>query len=42
MNAHSGEVLYEKNPDQLRPPASTEKLLTALVVAESGDLERVV
>ena len=42
VNAHSGEVLYEKNPDQLRPPASTEKLLTALVVAESGDLERVV
>jgi D-alanyl-D-alanine carboxypeptidase (penicillin-binding protein 5/6) len=42
VNAHSGEVLYEKNPDQLRPPASTEKLLTALVVAESGDLERIV
>jgi D-alanyl-D-alanine carboxypeptidase (penicillin-binding protein 5/6) len=40
INAQSGEVLYEKNPDQLRPPASTEKLLTALVVAESGDLER--
>ena len=40
INAHSGEVLYEKNPDQLRAPASTEKLLTALVVAESGDLER--
>jgi D-alanyl-D-alanine carboxypeptidase (penicillin-binding protein 5/6) len=34
--------LYEKNPDQLRPPASTEKLLTALVVAESGDLDRIV
>jgi len=42
VNAHSGEVLYEKNPDQLRPPASTEKLLTALVVAESGDLDRIV
>src|ERR1043166_6928641 len=25
INAHSGDVLYEKNPDQLRSPASTEK-----------------
>ena len=40
INAHSGEVLYEKNPDQMRPPASTEKLLTALIVAESGYLDR--
>ncbi len=42
INAHSGEVLYEKNPDQMRPPASTEKLLTALIVAESGYLDRAV
>jgi D-alanyl-D-alanine carboxypeptidase (penicillin-binding protein 5/6) len=40
INAHGGEVLYEKNADQMRPPASTEKLLTALIIAESGDLER--
>src|SRR5205807_4894465 len=40
VNAHSGDVLYEKNADQMRPPASTEKLLTALVVAESGALDR--
>lgn len=40
VDAHSGNVLYEKNPDQLRAPASTTKLLTALLVAESGDLER--
>jgi len=40
INARSGEVLYEKNPDQLRPPASTEKLLTALIIAETGYLDR--
>src|SRR6266702_4536893 len=40
INAHSGEVLYEKNPDQMRPPASTEKLLTALIIAEGGYLDR--
>src|SRR6266700_6835623 len=40
INAHSGEVLYEKNPDQMRPPASTEKLLTALLIAESAYLDR--
>src|SRR5438552_3673588 len=42
INAHSGDVLYEKNPDQMRPPASTEKLLTALIIAESGYLDRAV
>jgi D-alanyl-D-alanine carboxypeptidase (penicillin-binding protein 5/6) len=37
-DAVTGRVLYEKNADQLRPVASTQKLLTALVIAESGDL----
>jgi len=40
VDAHNGEVLYEKNPDQLRAPASTTKLLTALIIAESGELDR--
>jgi D-alanyl-D-alanine carboxypeptidase (penicillin-binding protein 5/6) len=40
VDANSGKILYEKNPDQIRPPASTQKLLTALVVAESGFLDR--
>ena len=40
VNAHNGQVLYEKNPDQLRAPASTTKLLTALIIAETGDLDR--
>ena len=40
VDANSGKILYEKNADQIRPPASTQKLLTALVVAESGFLDR--
>src|SRR2546423_1181362 len=40
INASNGEVLYEKNPDQIRAPASTTKLLTGLIVAESGYLDR--
>ncbi len=40
IDVHSGQVLYEKNPDQIRAPASTTKLLTGLIVAESGNLER--
>jgi serine-type D-Ala-D-Ala carboxypeptidase (penicillin-binding protein 5/6) len=39
VDARSGEVLHEKNADNLRPVASTQKLLTALIVAESGDLD---
>ena len=40
INVSNGEVLYEKNPDQIRAPASTTKLLTGLIVAESGGLDR--
>jgi len=40
IDAKTGHVLYEKNPDEHRPPASTQKLLTSLIVAESGDLDR--
>src|SRR6266480_18753 len=40
INVSNGQVLYEKNPDQVRAPASTTKLLTGLIVAESGNLER--
>jgi D-alanyl-D-alanine carboxypeptidase (penicillin-binding protein 5/6) len=42
VDANSGKILYEKNPDQIRPAASTQKLLTALIVAESGFLDRAV
>lgn len=40
LDARSGEVLYEKNADQHRPPASTQKLLTSLIVAEAGNLDK--
>ncbi len=40
INASSGQVLYEKNADAMRAPASTTKLLTGLIVAESGSLDR--
>ena len=40
VDANSGRILYEKNADQVRPPASTQKLLTALIVAETGFLDR--
>lgn len=40
VDARSGEVLYEKNADASRAPASTQKLLTALIIAERGYLDR--
>ena len=39
QDVRSGEILYEKNADAPRPAASTQKLLTALIVAESGFLD---
>ncbi len=39
-DVRSGEVLYEKNADAPRAAASTQKLLTALIVAESGYLDQ--
>ena len=40
VDARTGAVLHEKNADQPRPAASTQKLLTALVIAETGYLDR--
>ena len=40
IDARTGEIFYEKNADAPRPPASTQKLLTALIVAERGFLDR--
>ena len=42
MDAYTGEILYAKNPDQRLYPASTTKILTALLVIEAGDLDRLV
>ena len=42
IDAKTGEVLYQKNAFQLRAPASTTKILTAILAIESGHLEDVV
>ena len=39
-DANSPHILYSKNPDEQRPPASTQKLLTALIIVQSGNLDR--
>ena len=38
IDARTGDVLYEKDADARRPIASTTKLITALIIAESGNL----
>lgn len=38
----SEDVLFEKNPDKRGAIASTTKLLTALLVVESGDLDQII
>jgi len=39
IDAHSGEVLFQKNADLHRPAASTQKLLTALMIVRRGALD---
>src|SRR6266567_4169910 len=40
VDANTGQTLYEKNADQTRAAASTQKLLTALIVSERGFLDQ--
>ncbi len=42
VDASTGEILYGKNSDDLLPPASTTKLMTAIVVMEKANLSDVV
>lgn len=42
VDARNGSVLAARNADTVRGVASTQKLLTALVVAEAGDLDKTV
>ncbi|HEY8551998.1 MAG TPA: D-alanyl-D-alanine carboxypeptidase family protein [Thermaerobacter sp.] len=42
VDATSGQVLYAHNAHQRRPPASTTKILTAIVALEYGSLDDVV
>jgi len=38
MDATSGKILFSKNPDLLLPPASTTKLMTAMLTLEQANL----
>jgi D-alanyl-D-alanine carboxypeptidase (penicillin-binding protein 5/6) len=40
VDANSGSILFERNANEKRPVASTQKLLTSLIVAENGNLEK--
>lgn len=42
VDVHSGEVLVAQNEHQRLPPASTTKIMTALLALERGNLEDVV
>ena len=42
IEAKSGAVLFAKNPDLRRAPASTTKMMTAIVALEKGNLSKVV
>jgi D-alanyl-D-alanine carboxypeptidase (penicillin-binding protein 5/6) len=42
VDASTGKVLHAVNPDQERAVASTQKLMTALLVCEAGGLEKTV
>lgn len=39
MDVNTGRIFYEKNSDQEREVASTQKLMTALLVCENGGLD---
>lgn len=39
VDAHSGKVIWERAPDETLPPASTTKVLTAILALESGRLD---
>lgn len=40
IDARNGRVLYQKNADEIRQVASTQKLLTALLLTERGNLDQ--
>jgi len=42
IDPETDDVLFEKNPDQRGAIASTTKIMTALLVVEAGDLDKVV
>lgn len=39
LDATTGKILFSKNPDSAYPPASTTKVMTALIVLEKANLD---
>lgn len=42
VDSKTGNLIYQKRSDQIQYPASTTKILTALLVIEAGDLDKLV
>jgi D-alanyl-D-alanine carboxypeptidase (penicillin-binding protein 5/6) len=42
IDGKTGQILYEKNSNQRRPPASTTKIMTAIIALDGGKLDTVV
>ena len=42
MDYTTGEIIFAKNAEEIRPPASTTKILTALVAVEHGQLNQII
>ena len=42
VDALTGEIIFSKNPNRRLPPASTVKLMTAIVALENGNLSEIV
>lgn len=42
IDLKTGASLYEKNPDEMEYPASATKILTALVLIEEGNLDKLI
>ncbi len=40
INADTGEIIYSQNSDEKLPMASTTKIMTALLLCETGDMEK--
>ncbi|MBQ0124721.1 MAG: hypothetical protein KBS59_00160 [Clostridiales bacterium] len=42
MEAESGDIIYSENPDTRRGPASTTKIMTAIIAIENCPLDKVI
>lgn len=42
MDAQNGQIVYQRNADQVRPMASLTKLMTALIIAENHNPKEIV